>query len=60
VGEPPLMLAISVRHAILDAVAAFGKGGHVQIAVPATPERVFFAVRRARKESPAEHGVLRP
>lgn len=64
VGEPPLMLAISVRHAILDAVAAFGKGGHVQIAVPATPEQVFFAVRRARQESPAgvgnEHGVMRP
>jgi xanthine dehydrogenase large subunit len=60
VGEPPLMLAISVRHAILDAVGAFGKGGHVQIAVPATPERVFFAVRRARKESLAEQGVLRP
>jgi len=64
VGEPPLMLAISVRHAILDAVAAFGKGGHVQLSVPATPERVFFAVRRARQESAAgvgkEDGVLRP
>jgi xanthine dehydrogenase large subunit len=60
VGEPPLMLAISVRHAILDAVAAFGKGGDARLAVPATPERVFFAVRRARKENPAEHGVLHP
>ena len=60
VGEPPLMLAISVRHAILDAVAAFGRGGDARLAVPATPERVFFAVRRARKESLAEHGVLRP
>jgi xanthine dehydrogenase large subunit len=64
VGEPPLMLAISVRHAILDAVAAFGKGGDARLAVPATPERVFFAVRRARQESAAgiakEHGVLRP
>ena len=27
VGEPPLMLAISVREAIRDAIAAFGKGG---------------------------------
>ena len=27
VGEPPLMLAISVREAIRDAVAAFGEGG---------------------------------
>jgi xanthine dehydrogenase large subunit len=48
VGEPPLMLALSVREAIRDAVAAFGAGGPVEIASPATPERVFFAVRRAR------------
>jgi xanthine dehydrogenase molybdopterin-binding subunit B len=37
VGEPPLMLAISVREAIRDAVAAFGKpGGEVPLASPAT------------------------
>ena len=69
VGEPPLMLAISVREAIRDAVAAFGNGGHVALAIPATPERVFFAIRRARQESQAavngtgaakEKGVLRP
>ncbi len=54
VGEPPLMLAISVREAIREAVAAFGDqegGGHhapVTFASPATPERVFFAVQRAR------------
>jgi xanthine dehydrogenase large subunit len=48
VGEPPLMLAISVREAIRDAVAAFGDGGPVRLASPATPERVFFAIRRAR------------
>jgi xanthine dehydrogenase large subunit len=47
VGEPPLMLAISVREAIRDAVAAFGNGGVVTFASPATPERVFFAVRYA-------------
>ncbi len=29
VGEPPLMLAISVREAIRDAIAAFGSGGVV-------------------------------
>ena len=29
VGEPPLMLAISVREAIRDAIAAFGAGGPV-------------------------------
>ena len=37
VGEPPLMLAISVREAIRDAVAAFGRsGGQVPLASPAT------------------------
>jgi xanthine dehydrogenase large subunit len=48
VGEPPLMLAISVREAIRDAIAAFGNGGPVDLEVPATPERIFFAIRRAR------------
>jgi xanthine dehydrogenase large subunit len=47
VGEPPLMLAISVREALRDAIAAFGSGGPVSLASPATPERVFFALRRA-------------
>ena len=47
VGEPPLMLAISVREAIRDAIAAFGDGGPVSLESPATPERVFFAVQRA-------------
>ncbi len=55
VGEPPLMLAISVREAIRDAIVAFGSGGPVDLASPATPERVFFAIRRARanRETPA-------
>ena len=48
VGEPPLMLAISVREAIRDAAAAFGDGGPLTFASPATPERVFFAVQHAR------------
>jgi len=54
VGEPPLMLAISVREAIRDAIAAFGSGGPVLLESPATPERVFFAVQRAltERESP--------
>ncbi len=69
VGEPPLMLAISVREAIRDAVAAFGNGGPVALALPATPERIFFAIRHARRESqvPANgvaaektRGILRP
>lgn len=48
VGEPPLMLAISVREALRDAVAAFGSGGPVHLDSPATPERVFFAVAKRR------------
>jgi xanthine dehydrogenase large subunit len=47
VGEPPLMLAISVREAIRAAVAAFGDGGPVTFPSPATPEQVFFAIRRS-------------
>ena len=53
VGEPPLMLAISVREAIRDAIAAFGSSGPVALESPATPERVFFAVQRARAEREA-------
>ena len=53
VGEPPLMLAISVREAIRDAIARFGAGGPVLLEGPATPERVFFAVQRARAEREA-------
>jgi len=49
VGEPPLMLALSVREALRAAVAAFGSGGIVELASPATPEAVFWAVERARK-----------
>jgi xanthine dehydrogenase large subunit len=55
VGEPPLMLAISVREALRDAVLAFAgvsPGDRVDAPItfdsPATPERIFFAVQRAR------------
>jgi xanthine dehydrogenase molybdopterin binding subunit/xanthine dehydrogenase small subunit len=45
-GEPPLMLAFSVREAIRDAVAAFGaKKGEVALASPATGEAIFAAIR---------------
>lgn len=47
-GEPPLMLAISVREAIRDAIAAFGKGGIVELDSPATPERIYWAIEKAR------------
>jgi xanthine dehydrogenase large subunit len=53
VGEPPLMLAISVREAIREAVAAFGSADVVTLPSPATPEQVFFAVRRVRAERAA-------
>jgi xanthine dehydrogenase large subunit len=49
VGEPPLMLAFSVREALREAVAAFGPPGHcVDLGCPATPEAVFWAVEAAR------------
>jgi xanthine dehydrogenase large subunit len=48
VGEPPLMLAISVREALRQAVAAFGSGGVVELGCPATPEAVFWAIERER------------
>jgi xanthine dehydrogenase molybdopterin binding subunit/xanthine dehydrogenase small subunit len=46
VGEPPLMLSISVREAIRDAIASFGRpGGEVPLASPATCEAIFTAVQ---------------
>ncbi|RDI95542.1 xanthine dehydrogenase molybdopterin binding subunit [Meiothermus sp. QL-1] len=51
VGEPPLMLAISVREALRDAVAAFGKGGVVELASPATPEAVYWAIEKVRERA---------
>jgi xanthine dehydrogenase molybdopterin binding subunit/xanthine dehydrogenase small subunit len=53
VGEPPLMLAFSVREALRDAVASFGKpGGEVRLASPATGEAIFSAIQ-ARVAGPA-------
>jgi len=46
VGEPPLMLAISVREAIRDAVASFAEAHkEVPLASPATCEAVYRAMR---------------
>ena len=45
VGEPPLMLAISVFHAIRDACAACGAGSRLpDLTAPATPEAVLRAI----------------
>jgi xanthine dehydrogenase large subunit len=52
VGEPPLMLAISAREALREAVAAFGQGGVVELACPSTPEAVFWSLERVRSTSP--------
>ena len=57
VGEPPLMLAISVREAIRDAVGAFGKpGGQIALASPATCEAIFNAIHH-RVSSPQPAGA---
>jgi xanthine dehydrogenase large subunit len=51
VGEPPLMLAISVLHAIRDACASCGPRGTLpQLTAPATPEAVLRAVQLAQGE----------
>jgi xanthine dehydrogenase large subunit len=42
------MLAISAREALREAIAAWGAGGVVELACPATPEAVFWALERAR------------
>ncbi|MHC5558731.1 xanthine dehydrogenase molybdopterin binding subunit [Kocuria sp. U4B] len=55
VGEPPFMLAFSVREALREAAAAFGPGDRsVELASPATPEAVFWALDRARRAAPAD------
>jgi xanthine dehydrogenase molybdopterin-binding subunit B len=54
VGEPPLMLAISVREAIRDAVAAFGSGsGEIALASPATAEAIWRAIQKQLEAGPA-------
>ena len=57
VGEPPLMLAISVREAIRDAVGAFRPGGVVELPSPATGEAIYLSVQRERRRK-AEGGGL--
>jgi xanthine dehydrogenase large subunit len=51
VGEPPLMLPISVREALRDAVAAFGNAAHVPLAAPATPEAILMAIENVKVTS---------
>ena len=50
VGEPPLMLALSVREALRQAIGSFGPAGRpVTLGSPATPEVVFWATNQARQ-----------
>ncbi len=48
VGEPPLMLGISAFLALSHAAAACGET-YPNLHAPATPERLFFAAKRAAK-----------
>ena len=52
VGEPPFMLAMSVLHALSDAVASVADHKICpRLDAPATPERVLMAVERLRARS---------
>ena len=52
VGEPPLMLAISVWLAIRDAVARIGEGGLMpKLNAPATPEAILMAINDVRQRA---------
>jgi xanthine dehydrogenase large subunit len=58
VGEPPLMLAISVREAIREAVAAFGdEPGEIALASPAGAEAVFAVVQARRAKRGGDGGL---
>jgi xanthine dehydrogenase large subunit len=55
VGEPPLMLATAVLHAISDAVASLGDHRVCpKLDPPATPEAVLAAVERVRARAAGE------
>ena len=55
VGEPPLMLAISVFSALTDAVAAVGDHRVMpNLDAPATPERILMAVDDVRRRAGAQ------
>ncbi len=52
VGEPPLMLAISVFSALTDAVASVGNHKVLPLLdAPATPERILMAVEDVRRRA---------
>ena len=50
VGEPPLMLAISVFSAIADAIHSLAPGKRVPLDAPATPESILHAVHAVTQD----------
>jgi xanthine dehydrogenase large subunit len=66
VGEPPLMLAISVFRAISDAIASLADYRVLPaLDTPATPERVLLAIaeiraQQSREKSDEAPKVMRP
>lgn len=58
-GEPPIMLAISVREALREAVAAFSHPqatAEIDLPAPATTEAIFHAIQKRRfPRGPAGH-----
>ena len=58
VGEPPLMLAFSVREAIREAVAAFGPAGcSIDLGAPSTAEATYRAILAAQGAADAAVGA---
>jgi xanthine dehydrogenase large subunit len=51
VGEPPLMLAVSVFAAIADAISGLAPGQPVPLDAPATPEAILSACQSLRRHS---------
>jgi xanthine dehydrogenase large subunit len=59
VGEPPLMLAISVLHALSDAIASVADYKLCpRLDPPATPEKVLFAIERLKQRAAAERALI--
>jgi xanthine dehydrogenase large subunit len=59
VGEPPLMLSMSVFHAIRDAIAATAGDQQVQLDAPATPERILSALEAVRIQTSSRASARR-
>lgn len=58
VGEPPFMLAFSVREALREAIAACGSSKQpIELASPATPEAVFWAIQRVKAAQGLAHAA---